>query len=120
MKLLFYEILTQIIIFLNRIRGVLKVDTHYRFDRICGFDWKKSWIKDGNWDRMNKMMSGIPAGQIECCDCGLTHLFWIEDNLFFALPIRPPDYKYKMRFLSYKGTYATKEMIDKMKALKGV
>lgn len=111
MKSILYEILTQIIIFFAKMREDMKYDTHYRYDRIAGFDWIKGGFQTPEF-------KGHSNCQWRCCDCGLGHRMWFEDNISFALPIRPPKYKYKLRYTAYKGTYASKEMIEKMKAFK--
>ena len=103
-------------IILSYLRSKLFIKMYYREDRLVGFNWKEQWKKD--YDRMNAMMHGYPAGQIKCCDCGLAHLYWVEKDIMFAMPIRPKGYGYVMRLWARKGSYATEVMKDNMKALK--
>jgi len=74
----------------------------------------EKWLKEAQLD---KQFHG-QGGQWGCCDCGLEHFMWIEGDLQCALPIRPKNYKYKLRYMAGKGSYATEEMKSQMKAWK--
>jgi len=39
-RLYLYELLTQLIIVLGKYREKIKLNRHYRPDRICAYDWK--------------------------------------------------------------------------------
>ena len=109
-KLLFYKILTQLIILIGRLRDYLQIKLYFRTDRVCGTEL----IKEKGQPQMN----GIPYAHISCCDCGLEHFFWIEENICFGMPIRPEEYNYRLRFTAVSPVLATEEMLNKMKALK--
>lgn len=103
MKLIFYEILTQIIVIAGRIREIFEPVMYERRDRICGVD-------ETTYPGHTYKAKDVLVTSIRCCDCGAWHYFWVEKKTFFGMAIRPRDYKYKLRLLGCKATLATKEM----------
>lgn len=77
MMMFLYKGFTQSIIILGELRKMVesKMDIVLRKDRT--------------------FVAGV-SGEIECCDCCLTHLNWVpkDGNLQLAQPLRPDGYDY--------------------------
>ena len=110
MRIIIYEVLTQLIACLAGLRDFFSPQLFIRSDRICGTEHTEH--------SEQKEMNGIPFTCIECCDCNLRHYFWLERGVFFGMPLRPEKYRYHLRFLSKPSCLATKEMLRKMIAMK--
>ena len=80
--MLIYEILTWLIILLGKIRRVY----------LKQFFWKT-----GFYVRLDRGLELNPkvTYNFECCDCGLVHS--IENRGTDSYPIRPKNYKYRLR-----------------------
>lgn len=87
--MLFYEILTWLIIKLS----------DARFLYLKKYFWKTGFVlrKDREL-RLKDHKLRINGLEFRCCDCGLVHFLFIDDNdsLHF-IPLRPKDYKYRLR-----------------------
>lgn len=80
MRLFLYNVLTQAIIILGRLRSKLDLDMFIRRDRT---------FKDPP-----HLFSNV------CCDCELTHRFLYRKDGRFQQPIRPRGYDYGWRRLA--------------------
>lgn len=82
-RLIIYEILTQHIIIIARIRAFLRkpLGSEVRKDRTFSSPDVQA-----------------PGYQLECCDCGALHKVWLEGDTEFMQPIRPKGYCYRLRF----------------------
>jgi len=88
-RLVFYEALTQMIIFLGWWRERLRTNNQRREDRVLYAFFQKP---DGRGNER-----GV---EISCCDCGLVHYIWLDDlyeNLELSNPVRPERYGYRLR-----------------------
>jgi hypothetical protein len=108
LKLLIYEVLTQVIIILGHLREILKISNYLRVDRhICS----RFLMPDGRGQDKST--------RIICCDCRLTHEVYLSElyeNLEFANPIRPKKYNYTLRYFEDKTSIINdyKEFEDKL------
>ena len=90
MMIFIYNFLTQTIILLGKVRGLL-------------LSWDvPNW--DKHWNvRKDRTFYANSYEAASCCDCGLTHLFKPLDGEeprsphFKAIPIRPKGYRYRFR-----------------------
>lgn len=110
MKLLLYEILTQVIVIVGRIREIFEPVMYLRGDRICGMD-KKTYPENVIEAK------GVKVFSVRCCDCGAWHYFWVESDIFFGMAIRPEKYQYRLRILGCRASLATDKMLEKMTAV---
>lgn len=94
--MIIYEIITQLIIFLSRLRyWYLK-----KFGGIHAFTIRKdkdeiNLIRNHNFDHEGFYLA--------CCDCDLTHNLFLDKqdkSILHCIPQRPRDYKYKLRKFS--------------------
>jgi len=106
-----YEFLTQLIVILGRLRDGLRVQRVYRPDRLCAYNWKQRLQECQMDDRFIGQ-----GGDIACCDCGLQHFIWAEEQFHYGLPVRPKDYNYRLRFFAVKSSKASEEMKKAIKA----
>lgn len=77
--LFIYKTLTQAVIILGNLRDRLRLWEKIRTDRTFVFH-------------------GIDGeNTVACCDCGLTHRYWVRGTAVMEQPIRPKGYDYGMR-----------------------
>ena len=87
--MLFYEILTWAIIKLSDVRFFYLKKYYWRTGFVLRKD-REMRLKD---HRLKT--SGLEFG---CCDCGLVHFLFIDDkDCLHIIPLRPIDYKYRLR-----------------------
>lgn len=89
MKNILYEISTYLIIRIARYRERLGIANCVRVERdaINLIPQAEFWLKEN-----------YAGFEFECCDCGLVHNFKMDkDGALHCLPLRPINYKYKLR-----------------------
>lgn len=87
--MLFYEILTWWIIKLSDIRFFHLKKYHWR----TGFTLRKD--REMRLKDHKLRTNGL---EFRCCDCGLVHFLFIDgDDCIHFIPLRPKDYRYRLR-----------------------
>lgn len=102
MRVFAYEILTQLIIILGRLRKF-----------VIGNRFQYELRKDRTF------YTPIPV-DCECCDCGLRHAYRLPDEdkkyrqiSHKSIPIRPQGYTYKLRYLRTQPSKFYDESVKK-------
>ena len=85
MLILLYELLTQIIILISQVRERLWLKMYIRFERKI------------MTNLIDFPLIGLST-QIKCCDCGCRHYFYVKKKMMHVIPVRPKNYKYKLRY----------------------
>jgi len=97
LKTLTYAFLTNIIIFLSKIRDMCldgpESKGHLRIDRTL------PWCHDFGSDILF----------MGCCDCGLSHFLVLDHSV---TPVRPEDYQYNMRISGKAWTKPNPELAE--------
>jgi len=95
MRLLLYSFNILIIQILNKInRKLFPYEIRYVIgERICYSEYEE----DEFYGKI---------AHISCCDCGASHLFWKAWNGIYGIPVRPIDYKYRMRLKFEQPSFA--------------
>lgn len=64
------------------------------------YPYKKRWTRGERLCYCEYEDGGEEIGMvshISCCDCGASHYFWMANRGIYGVPVRPPEYKYRLR-----------------------